>query len=117
MPSRWRKRARPQDGLTGDWWTPGLSRVVWVRLPDTRCDTEPCRKTLDAGMYQLTGGSTVFGRGTKAEWGARAIAPRFSLLRVDLIGRGHLAERRSRAEVVVFSVLCLVKELSIFKIQ
>jgi endonuclease YncB( thermonuclease family) len=30
--------------------------VVWVRSPDTRCDAEPCRKTLDAGMYQLTVG-------------------------------------------------------------
>ena len=30
--------------------------VVWVRSPDTRCDAEPCRKTLDASMYQLTVG-------------------------------------------------------------
>jgi endonuclease YncB( thermonuclease family) len=28
--------------------------VVWVHSPDTRCDTEPCPMTLDAGMYQLT---------------------------------------------------------------
>lgn len=30
--------------------------VVWVRSPDTRCAVEPCRKTLEAGLYQLTVG-------------------------------------------------------------
>lgn len=30
--------------------------VVWVRPPDSPCDSEPCRKTLDAGLNQLTVG-------------------------------------------------------------
>ena len=30
--------------------------VVWVRPPDSPCDSEPCPKTLDAGLNQLTVG-------------------------------------------------------------
>ncbi len=34
----------------------GVIGVVWVRSPDSPCESEKCRKTLDAGLYQLTVG-------------------------------------------------------------
>ena len=34
----------------------GVIGVVWVRSPDASCESEKCRKTLDAGLYQLTVG-------------------------------------------------------------